>query len=236
MAVRTDAPEVVRVRRGVLQLTLDMLPEGDPALLRELATAVATHRIIRGRFLPERPLPMQETVDASNPFWLLDRTRCILCQRCVDACQHVQHIDAIALLNRSLGSEIGVFRHGLVIDSNCTSCGQCWATCPARYPAEDAANRERIPTLIPVPAAANGPCDALGSRGSGVLGATTFPRLPVVWRRRAPTAESAVDWCSTSQRGGSSFRSTTYRRTNRARECSVSRGASALASCIRQTG
>ena len=130
MAVRTDAPEVVRVRRGVLQLTLDMLPEGDPALLRELATAVATHGIIRGRFLPERPLPMRETVDASNPFWLLDRTRCILCQRCVDACQHVQHIDAIALLNRSLGSEIGVFRHGLVIDSNCTSCGQCWATCP----------------------------------------------------------------------------------------------------------
>ena len=59
MAVRTDAPEVVRVRRGVLQLTLDMLPEGDPALLRELATAVATHGIIRGRFLPERPLPMQ---------------------------------------------------------------------------------------------------------------------------------------------------------------------------------
>ena len=130
MVVRTDAPNAVRVRRGVLQLTLDMLPEGDPTLLRELAAAAASHGITRGRFLPEQPLAVGETVDTSGPFWLLDRSRCILCQRCLDACQHVQHINAIALLGRSRDSEIGVFRHGLMTDSNCTNCGQCWATCP----------------------------------------------------------------------------------------------------------
>ena len=165
---------------------------------------------------------MQETVDASNPFWLLDRTRCILCQRCVDACQHVQHIDAIALLDRSLGRDRGLPpRSGDRLQLH--ELRSVLGDLPhARYPAEDAANREPDPTLIPVPGAANGPCDALGSRGEWC------PRgddLPAITRR----VETTCPYCGVGcglvlnlATRGSSFRSTTYRRTNRARECSVS--------------
>lgn len=44
MVVRTDAPEVERIRRGVLQLTLDMLPEDDLSRLGELGVAAAVGR------------------------------------------------------------------------------------------------------------------------------------------------------------------------------------------------
>lgn len=131
MVVRTDDPDVARVRRGVLQLTIDMLPEGDEHATGDLAHAATSHGLTRGRFLPAAGIVATRThTDASNPFWVLDHTRCILCERCVDACQHLQHISAIALLDRGAGSEIGVFGHGTVAGSNCTSCGSCVAACP----------------------------------------------------------------------------------------------------------
>ncbi len=132
MVVRTDAPGVDRVRRGVLQLTLDMLGEENVSRLGELGVAAARYGLRRGRFVPEAPIPERQTIDASNPIWLLDRERCILCERCVMGCQDVQHIYAIAILNRSRGTEVGTFRVGPLIESVCTSCGQCWSTCPTQ--------------------------------------------------------------------------------------------------------
>ena len=132
MMVRTDAPEVDRVRRGVLLLTLDMVAEEDVARLGELGAAAAHYGLRRGRFVPEAPIPERQTADASNPIWLLDRQRCILCERCVLGCQDVQHIYAIAILNRSRSTEVGTFRVGPLSESLCTSCGQCWSTCPTQ--------------------------------------------------------------------------------------------------------
>lgn len=131
MVVHTNSPDVDRIRRGVLQLTLDMLPEEDVSRLGELSVAVAQYGLKRGRFRPEPPIVERDTEDASNPVWLLDRHRCILCQRCVMGCQDVQHIFAIATLNRSRRTEIGTFRVGPIRESNCTTCGQCWSTCPS---------------------------------------------------------------------------------------------------------
>ena len=130
MVVHTTAPEVDRIRRGALQLTLDMLPETDVSRLGELSTAIARYGLQRGRFVPEPPVAARQQVDESDPFWLLDHARCILCERCVMACQEVQHIYALALLDRSRHTTVGTFRHGPIRASNCTTCGQCWATCP----------------------------------------------------------------------------------------------------------
>lgn len=130
MVVHTNDPEAVDIRTGVLQLTADMLPEPDPHVLGELSLALQTHGVLRGRFLPSPQVASRRTVDDSNPFWLLDHNRCILCERCIDACQEVQHIGAIAKLSRGAESTIGTFGYGSIADSNCTSCGQCWSVCP----------------------------------------------------------------------------------------------------------
>jgi predicted molibdopterin-dependent oxidoreductase YjgC len=130
MIVSTSGPELDRVRNGVLQLTLDRLNEHDPARLGELGEAMRRFGIKPGKFHRSSRLPTNQPVDISNPIWLLDRGRCILCQRCVQACHDVQHIDAISMLERSHESDVGFFAHGVIDESNCTSCGQCWATCP----------------------------------------------------------------------------------------------------------
>lgn len=130
MVVHTDSIDLRRVRRGVLQLTLDMLAEDDLALLGELADLARIYDLVPGRFRDDDPHLAGATLDDSNPVWLLDHRRCILCQRCIVACQEVQQIGAIALLARGEDATIGTFDFGPIVTSNCTSCGQCWSVCP----------------------------------------------------------------------------------------------------------
>ena len=70
------------------------------------------------------------SVDSSNPFFVLDMQKCILCARCVSACDDVQHIGAIALLGRGASMKVGTFEDQLLRESICTSCGSCFAACP----------------------------------------------------------------------------------------------------------
>src|SRR5712692_4659836 len=70
------------------------------------------------------------SVDSSNPFFVLDMQKCILCARCVSACDDVQHIGAIALLGRGASMKVGTFEDQPLRESICTSCGSCFAACP----------------------------------------------------------------------------------------------------------
>ena len=127
MVVDTQHPEVARVRGTVLDLTLSMLTPGEGRNgFGQVGVAAARH----GRVEPSwAPLHGYET-DASKSFFVLDRDACILCGRCTVACDDVQQIGAISLLDRSHTTRVGVFGDGAMASSVCTSCGQCVATCP----------------------------------------------------------------------------------------------------------
>ncbi|MEE9324410.1 MAG: formate dehydrogenase subunit alpha [Dehalococcoidia bacterium] len=130
MAVHTDTPEVTRIRRGVLELTLAMLPSEVPgeglADHKELKVAAERHGVTTPRFQPRH----RDHRDESNPFFIVDMADCILCGRCVDACQKVQQIGAIAILGHAQDALIGAFMDVPIAESICTSCGQCVASCP----------------------------------------------------------------------------------------------------------
>jgi len=137
MVVSTAHPDAVRVRRGVLDLTLSMLTpaKGEsrggsvPPLhngFGALGDAAARHGLGEPGFAPLHRFD----VDASKSFFVLDREACILCGRCTVACDEVQQIGAIALLGRGHTTRVGVFGDGPMAASVCTSCGQCVATCP----------------------------------------------------------------------------------------------------------
>ena len=128
MAVSTTAADLVRIRAGVLDLTLGMLrPDGNGRRgFRELDEACRHHGITASRYAPHHTFP----VDDTKSFFVLDREACILCGRCVVACDEVQHIGAIALLGRGHRTKVGTFGDRAMEASICTSCGQCVATCP----------------------------------------------------------------------------------------------------------
>jgi formate dehydrogenase alpha subunit len=143
MLIATSAPDLDRIRRGVLELTAGMLvaPSDEPAVARH-PTPVTRHptfagrgdlSIALGKFGIDKvaPNPAQRThLDESNPFFVLNMADCILCGRCAMACDDIQHIGAIAMLGRAQATRPGPWMDVPLIESICTSCGQCVASCP----------------------------------------------------------------------------------------------------------
>lgn len=135
MVVRTDTPGVERVRRGVLALTLGMGAPVHSSLATtgpsELMTAARAHGLT-GDNATDGAFPARgaRPADTSNPFFNLTHDDCILCGRCVVACQDVQHIGAIAIVGRGTEAHVGTFMDRPLIESICTSCGQCVSVCP----------------------------------------------------------------------------------------------------------
>lgn len=78
-------------------------------------------------------------IDVSSPSIIRDNNKCILCRRCVAACNKLQGIGAIGTLNRGYDTEIGS-QFGLPLaETSCINCGQCIVACPvgALYEKDD---------------------------------------------------------------------------------------------------
>lgn len=146
MVVLTDSERVRRSRRLVFELLLSQV---DLSAAPE-AQAYAAHygadpgrfELTAGRRLgggfggfmaeaahkgPQQQVPAVQ----DNPFFVRDYAKCILCQRCTEACgEGVQHTFAISVVGRGAGSAIGAGGTGLLPDSPCVFCGNCVGACP----------------------------------------------------------------------------------------------------------
>jgi len=69
-------------------------------------------------------------VDRSNPFFDLDRNYCILCARCLRACDEVTGVGAIDLAYRGYQAKVATFGDRPMMESICKSCGECVVRCP----------------------------------------------------------------------------------------------------------
>jgi predicted molibdopterin-dependent oxidoreductase YjgC len=85
------------------------------------------YRVDTSRFVPtESPYPVENV----NPFILRDFSRCILCGRCVQACNEIQVINAISFGYRGSASKIVTKGDRTLKDSDCVFCGECVQACP----------------------------------------------------------------------------------------------------------
>ncbi len=73
----------------------------------------------------EQPEP-----DRANPFLEFDPQMCIICTRCVRACDDLRHTGAITLAGRGFSTRIAFGAGGQIDESNCDFCGSCIDVCP----------------------------------------------------------------------------------------------------------
>ncbi len=156
MAVTTESPAINRVRRASLELILSTHPcdclechrreRCGPydVCLRHVAVTdrcvtcpanedcelqqVVDYLGFRELDVPRDTAPRD--IDTSNPFFDIDRNRCILCSRCVRSCQEITGIGAIDMAYRGYGMKVATFGDTSLMDSICRSCGECVVHCP----------------------------------------------------------------------------------------------------------
>ncbi len=69
-------------------------------------------------------------IDDSNPAYVRDMNKCILCAKCVRACHEITGIDALDIGYRGNEATIITFGNKPIIDSRCETCGECVTRCP----------------------------------------------------------------------------------------------------------
>jgi len=132
MSVRTESEALTRIRKGVLELYLSDFPAGDVAdgwsefhqALQQVG--ITSH--------PYAPLTSHQAVavDESNPYFLFDPAKCIVCSRCVRACEEIQGTFALTIDGRGFGSKVAAGQDQPFFESDCVSCGACVQTCPTQ--------------------------------------------------------------------------------------------------------
>ncbi len=134
MAVRTQSPKLERLRRGVMELYISDHPldcltcaaNGD-CELQDMAGAVGL-RDVRYGYAGDNHLGL--TKDTSNPYFTFDSSKCIVCSRCVRACEETQGTFALTIGGRGFDSRVAAGAGGSFFESDCVSCGACVQACP----------------------------------------------------------------------------------------------------------
>ena len=145
MVVHTQTDEIARIRKGVMELYISDHPldcltcaaNGD-CELQDMAGAVGLREV---RFEPGAnhfmqreagvPNPEYRPKDQSNPYFTFDPAKCIVCSRCVRACDEVQGTFALTIEGRGFDSRVSAGMAGDdFLSSDCVSCGACVQVCP----------------------------------------------------------------------------------------------------------
>ena len=133
MEVITHDPELTNVRRTVLELIMSNHPKDCLVCARnqncELQRLCAEFGIRENAF-PTIVDRQPHKFDDSTGSITIDATKCILCGRCVQVCQKVQNVWALAFLQRGIKTTLSPAGNISLSESPCVKCGQCSAHCP----------------------------------------------------------------------------------------------------------
>ena len=131
--VHTQTPKLANIRRGTMELYISDHPldcltcaaNGD-CELQDMAGAVGLREV---RYGYEGENHLKSEKDESNPYFTFDPSKCIVCSRCVRACEETQGTFALTIEGRGFGSKVSAGNKDFM-DSECVSCGACVQACP----------------------------------------------------------------------------------------------------------
>jgi len=133
LKVHTQTPKLADIRRGTMELYISDHPldcltcatNGD-CELQDMAGAVGLREV---RYGYEGENHLKAAKDESNPYFTFDPSKCIVCSRCVRACEETQGTFALTISGRGFESKVAA---GVTdfMNSECVSCGACVQACP----------------------------------------------------------------------------------------------------------
>ncbi len=134
MAVHTQTERLAKTRRGVMELYISDHPldcltcsaNGD-CELQDMAGAVGLREV---RYGSDGVNHLDLETDSSNPYFSFDPSKCIVCSRCVRACDEVQGTFALTIEGHGFDSKVSAGPGVNFLDSECISCGACVQACP----------------------------------------------------------------------------------------------------------
>ncbi|MCC9648040.1 formate dehydrogenase subunit alpha [Rubrivivax sp. JA1029] len=134
MNVRTQTPKLAELRRGVMELYISDHPldcltcaaNGDC----ELQTQAGVVGLRQVRYGWDGANHLKAAKDESNPYFAYDPSKCIVCNRCVRACEEVQGSFALTISGRGFASRVAAGMDEPFLESECVSCGACVQACP----------------------------------------------------------------------------------------------------------
>lgn len=134
MAVRTQSETLARLRRGVMELYVSDHPldclgcaaNGDC----ELQTVAGQVGLREVRYGLAGANHLADAKDESNPYFDYDPAKCIVCNRCVRACEETQGTFALSIVGRGFDSRVRAAGGADFLGSECVSCGACVQACP----------------------------------------------------------------------------------------------------------
>jgi formate dehydrogenase major subunit len=134
MKVCTQNDKLATIRRGVMELYISDHPldcltcsANGNCELQDMAGAVGLREV---RYGYEGANHLKAEKDLSNPYFAYDPSKCIVCSRCVRACEEVQGTFALTIDGRGFDSKVSPGQNQDFMDSECVSCGACVQACP----------------------------------------------------------------------------------------------------------
>ncbi|MDP1665097.1 MAG: formate dehydrogenase subunit alpha [Methylobacter sp.] len=133
LKIVTQNKKLADVRRGIMELYISDHPldcltcsaNGD-CELQDMAGAVGLREV---RYNPIET-HLDAVKDESNPYFSFDPSKCIVCSRCVRACEETQGTFALTIDGRGFDSKVSPSQNQSFMDSECVSCGACVQACP----------------------------------------------------------------------------------------------------------
>ncbi len=134
MKVTTQSKRLADVRRGVMELYISDHPldcltcsANGNCELQDTAGVVGLREV---RYGYEGANHLAAAKDESNPYFTFDPAKCIVCSRCVRACEETQGTFALTIDGRGFASVVSAGQNETFLGSECVSCGACVQACP----------------------------------------------------------------------------------------------------------
>lgn len=134
MVIHTETPKLHTLRRGVMEMyisdhPLDCLtcPANGDCELQDMAGVVGLRNV---RYGFDGANHLDDISDETNPYFTFDPSKCIVCSRCVRACDEVQGTFALTVAGRGFDARVTAGQDDGFLGSECVSCGACVQACP----------------------------------------------------------------------------------------------------------